>query len=340
MAERSEPLPQVSVITIFKDAAPYLREAIDTVLAQTGASFELLLVDDGSTDGSSELADAAAARDPDFVRVLRHEGRANRGMSASRNLGIAAARAPLVAFLDGDDVWLEGRLAAHVQALERQPEAAMVFGPTRLWFSWADGGRGEQRDPLRTTRAPAGVLLRPPELLVGALRHEVKTPATCSMTLRTAAVRRIGGFEAAFRGMYEDQVFFAKLWLREPCVAVDDCLDLYRQHPKSACYVARYEGRYYGSIANREHRAFVDWLAGHVAEHGNVDPRLQAALDWWLERYRHPWRARIADWWRDPRWQTKATLRALARAVLPDRAYRWVWSRWQGFTRAHHALGE
>src|SRR5262245_33392805 len=104
----------VSVVTNFLNAAPYLRESIDSVIAQSHAGWELLLVDDGSDDGSTGIARRAAGRDPARCRFLEHPGHQNRGASAARNLGIAHARGEFVAFLDADDVWLPDRLARSV----------------------------------------------------------------------------------------------------------------------------------------------------------------------------------------------------------------------------------
>ena len=93
MSESTTPAPLVSVVTIFLNGEPFIGEAIESVLAQTFRDFELLLVDDGSTDGSTALARARAEREPGRVLYLEHEGHANRGMSASRNLGIEHAQA-------------------------------------------------------------------------------------------------------------------------------------------------------------------------------------------------------------------------------------------------------
>ncbi len=80
--------PRVSVICIFFQAERFFREAIDSVLAQEGADFELILVDDGSTDSSTQIAREYCALDPGRIRYLEHPGHANRGMSATRNLGL------------------------------------------------------------------------------------------------------------------------------------------------------------------------------------------------------------------------------------------------------------
>src|SRR5215467_1200932 len=117
--------PLVSVIMIFLDAEKFIQEAIESVFAQTYANWELLLVDDGSTDASSEMALRYAEQYPTKVRYLEHEGHQNRGMSASRNRGINNARGEYIAFLDADDVWLPLKLEQQTAILESQPEAAM-----------------------------------------------------------------------------------------------------------------------------------------------------------------------------------------------------------------------
>jgi glycosyltransferase involved in cell wall biosynthesis len=82
---------------IFLDAERFLAEAVESVLAQRGVTWELLLVDDGSTDAGTQRARSYVEADQGRVRYLEHPGHRNRGMSASRNLGIAAAEGELVA---------------------------------------------------------------------------------------------------------------------------------------------------------------------------------------------------------------------------------------------------
>src|SRR5215208_3477198 len=117
--------PRVSVITIFFNAEEFFAEAIESVLAQSYSDWELLLVDDGSTDRSTEIAQSYASLYPQRVRYLELAGHQNRGMSASRNLGISSARGALIAFLDADDIWLPYKLDEQVAILSSQPEAAM-----------------------------------------------------------------------------------------------------------------------------------------------------------------------------------------------------------------------
>ncbi|MDJ0799822.1 MAG: glycosyltransferase family 2 protein, partial [Calothrix sp. MO_167.B12] len=96
----------ISCIIIFFNAGEqFFIEAIESVFAQTYENWELLLVDDGSTDGSTEIALRYAQKYPEKVRYLEHKEHQNRGMSATRNLGIRHAKGEYITFLDADDVW-------------------------------------------------------------------------------------------------------------------------------------------------------------------------------------------------------------------------------------------
>ena len=115
MEVSSEPL--VSIVVIFLDAEAFIEEAIESVLAQTYRHWELVLVDDGSSDGGSEIARRYAASHADRIRYIEHDRHQNRGMSASRNAGIREARGEYIAFLDADDVWFAEKLEHQVAIL-------------------------------------------------------------------------------------------------------------------------------------------------------------------------------------------------------------------------------
>src|SRR5215831_13859313 len=128
--------PLVSVIIIFLDAAKFIQEAIESIFSQTHDDWELLLVDDGSTDASTGISRRYAEQFPEKVRYLEHDKHRNRGMSATRNVGVRHATGNYIAFLDADDVWLPRKLERQVALLASHPDAAMVYGPSRYWFSW------------------------------------------------------------------------------------------------------------------------------------------------------------------------------------------------------------
>lgn len=127
----SEPSqPKVSVIIPTYNRADRLKTAIDSVLGQTYPFFELIVVDDGSTDGTPDLL--ATIRHP--IRVIRQE---NTGVSAARNRGIQTASGELIAFLDSDDYWLPDKLAAQVAFFNDHPQAVIC----QTEETWIRNGR-------------------------------------------------------------------------------------------------------------------------------------------------------------------------------------------------------
>lgn len=124
----------ISVIVPVYNTAPYLPECIRSILAQTHKNLEILLIDDGSTDGSGEICEAFARRDS-RIRVFRQE---NRGPSAARNLGLDAARGQYISFVDSDDMMAPGMLGNLLKSL-KESDADMALcnllrdgGPTPM----------------------------------------------------------------------------------------------------------------------------------------------------------------------------------------------------------------
>jgi len=119
-------LPLVSVIIPVFNAAPYLRESIESVLGQSYPNMEVILVDDGSTDGSLEIMRAYGDR----VQLIQQD---RAGPGAARNRGVQAARSDYIAFQDADDVWMPGKLDAQVRFMLEHPEFGVVFGQFAFW---------------------------------------------------------------------------------------------------------------------------------------------------------------------------------------------------------------
>src|SRR4051794_36269759 len=115
--------PLVSVVIPAFNRAFILPEALDSVLAQTFKDFELIVVDDGSTDDTEEVLRPYVER-----RGVRFLPQANQGPAAARNRGIEAARGKYVAFLDSDDLWLPIKLSVQIPRMEAHPEAVMSYG--------------------------------------------------------------------------------------------------------------------------------------------------------------------------------------------------------------------
>src|SRR5215468_2383730 len=170
--------PLVSIIIPFWNTGQFLAEAIDSVLAQNYYNWELLLVDDGSTDGSLKIAEEYSQRYPEKITILHHNGRKNCGISASRNLGLARAVGRYVCFLDADDVFLPGKLALEVKVLRSNPEALVVCGAYYYWFSWTGLEEDRQRDFTVTLGVTPEQVHRPPSLLIHNLRAGGRKPGT------------------------------------------------------------------------------------------------------------------------------------------------------------------
>jgi len=289
--DQSPQMPQglVSCIMIFFNTEKFIEEAIQSVFAQTYDHWELLLVDDGSSDFSTKIALRYAENYPNQVRYLEHPGHQNRGMSATRNLGIRHARGEYIAFLDADDVWLPQKLERQLALLKHYPEAAMVCGPSLLWYSWAHPSTGQSKTqldpvfkepqldwihPIFKQETNSNQLYYPPQLLKLFLQSKARTPGTCSILMRQTALQTTGGFEESFRGMYEDRVFFSKVYFKVPVLVTNECWDHYRRHPDSVCAVTQKELSLWKPEAG--YLAFLTWMADYLTQENNQDVQI-----WW-----------------------------------------------------------
>lgn len=177
--------PLLSVVIPTWNRAQLVCEAVESALAQRPGAVEVIVVDDGSTDGTAELLERQYGSE---VRSLRMPER--RGPGAARNAGVRVATGTLLAFLDSDDLWLPGKLGAELRMFERFPDAEAVISDS-LGFL---GGQ-----PEASTRFARNGLM---EATGGAVRllGDCRWPwtdsrngvATCSITVRRSALPRLG----------------------------------------------------------------------------------------------------------------------------------------------------
>ncbi|MFY9718201.1 MAG: glycosyltransferase [Candidatus Cybelea sp.] len=198
-------MPLVSVIVPLYNKAPYVLRALESVAAQAVEDFEVIVVDDGSTDGGGDIV--AGIPDSRF-RLIRQ---ANAGPGAARNRGLREARAPYVAFLDADDRWLPNFLSENVSILERHPSAAAV---SCGWYEHP--GNAFPAKWWRDCHIAEGLVTISPatnaDHLVGMIAYT--NPST--MLARSESVRRWGGFYEAGCRYGEDATLYTRMFLNEP----------------------------------------------------------------------------------------------------------------------------
>ncbi|TPN46919.1 glycosyltransferase [Mesorhizobium sp. B1-1-4] len=280
MADHACREPRVTGIIVVFNGERYLREAIDSVVGQSFTDWELLVVDDGSTDRSSVIVRDYAQRLPGKVRLLSHPDNGNHGISASRNRGLAEARGAYVAFLDADDTWLPEKLSEQVCIMENDPTLGLIYGRTLIWHSWAKlAGRADYYYPLGVE---PNARYDPPVLLELLLQNQAQTPTTCNALMRSSLLATLGGFENSFRLMFEDQTFFAKALAFAPVYVSGQTWARYRQHVESCSAASARAG------ADEAARiTFLRWLNGVMADQG-ASFRIRSAI--WKVLARETWK--------------------------------------------------
>jgi glycosyltransferase involved in cell wall biosynthesis len=274
--------PLISVVTCFLNAGSFLQEAIESVFAQTHDAWELLLVDDGSTDEGTGIARRYASQHPDKVRYFEHAGHVNRGCSASRNLAIRHARGEYLGILDADDVWLPQALERRLAVLQSRPDVGMFYGPALLWYSWTGDASDQGRDRKEPMHLAPGTVFLPPTYCAYLLDYHAGIPSPCALLIRRDVVEGIGGFDDSFHDLFDDQVLYIKLSLKTAVLVSDECDSKYRQHAGSTCAVADRAGR-----TSAARLVYLDWVKRYLGEQGVQDERVWKALESIQYRFQH-----------------------------------------------------
>jgi glycosyltransferase involved in cell wall biosynthesis len=205
-------VPKVTVVMPVYNGERFLRESLDSVCAQTFQDFEVLCVDDGSTDNSAAVLEQYAER----IRVVRQK---NSGQSAARNAGVRLAKGQYIAFLDQDDLWYPAKLMHQVAVLDAGPDVVLVHCD---FDRIDDGGRILQEKAGMSERTTA--LASPMGQLIG---EALIFPS--AMMIRKTAYEQIGGFHYELQG-FEDFDLIARLKERGRFMMLNEIGMAYRVH--------------------------------------------------------------------------------------------------------------
>jgi GT2 family glycosyltransferase len=259
---RSDPArPLVTIVVPVRNGGRFLRESLDSILAQRYGSLEVIVMDDDSTDETPEVL----ASYGDAVRVVRQPSA--RGIYDNANDGIDLAQGEYVGVFHADDVYLPDIIEREVALLERYPEVGAVFA----FVTFIDV---EGREFGRLGRAPAeipsGAPLDYPVVLNGLLRHKNTFLTTPSALVRTRVYRELGGYRQDVYRNTSDLEMWLRIARRYPLLTLQEPLMRYR--------------RGHGSSSERYHRArtdperFFEILDHELDRHGGRGVATSSAL--------------------------------------------------------------
>ena len=209
----------VSVCIASYNHAEYIGLAIESVLAQTYKNYEIIVVDDGSTDKSLEILNSYARKFPERVRVFTHENHKNLGISKTANLAIEKSTGKYIAFLGSDDLWEKNMLALQIPALEQNPQIGLVYSKAKIIDS-----RG------KATGAIAGESFKKNGDQLKQLLAKNFIPAATAL-FRRECIERVGGFDENL--VYGDWELWLRILAHWEMTFVDEPLALYRVHRRN-----------------------------------------------------------------------------------------------------------
>ncbi len=279
---------QVSVIIPVYNAAGYVRQAVESALAQPQCA-EVLLIEDGSPDGSLKVCQQIAAENSQRVRFLQHPNGENRGAGPSRNLGLREAQHEYIAFLDADDYYLPGRFDVPEKIFREQPEVDGVYEATGFVFSddaerqrWI-AKKGENPETSLTTVHP-GI---PPEKLFDALyAGESGHFDTNSIVFKRAMLAKVGDFPAL--RLHQDTVMWMKLAAvgRLAAGRLDQAVAVRRIHPENRARAPRPKAEQFQNRALMWEALWL-WSESAGMQHERRIKLLVRTLKFWRRTYKH-----------------------------------------------------
>jgi glycosyltransferase involved in cell wall biosynthesis len=247
--------PSVSIVIPFFNHQAYITKAVSSIFQQTYHHWELILVDNNSNDGTTEIALEFARK---FPEKIRYTHQLEQGIPHARNKGLAEARGKYISFLDVDDNFFPSKLADQVAILETQPEVAMVYGLTRRVY------QNTHRVVIQDVGLAIEGINQPPLLAIDWLRILYRLPQIGATLVRTKVARDMGGFDENLQMGNDDAAFHLKLAFHHPIWFHNKEAVTYYRHTSSAGAELNRQtgvlGRYIDTYAN--------WIVPYTEQYG------------------------------------------------------------------------
>ena len=284
MPMNSQDQPLVSIIICFLNEENFLGEAVISVLEQDYKNWELILIDDGSTDNSTSIALDFEKSFSGKIHYRDHQNHKNKGLSASRNEGIRKSRGDLIAFLDADDIWLPSKLTQQVSVFDKNPSIGLLAEASSYWYDWNDK---EQENVVINVGVTVDKIYQPP-LLAYKLYPLGKGAAPCpsSLMVKKKAIENVGYFEESFKreyALYEDQAFLSKIYLKERVYISSACNNMYRQRQESIVKTVHAAGLY-----KKVRKYYLEWFQSYLNKNNVQDQQLNFLMKKALQPLKYP----------------------------------------------------
>lgn len=229
-------MPEISIITPLYNGSKTLEETAESVLSQDYTDWEWIFFDDGSNDGTQEIAKNYERQFPGKIFYYEHLKNKNFGTAYTRNRAVEKSKGEIISFIDQDDIWYKNRLSRQIAILENS-NCAMIWGPALYWYK-----EREFKQPVgfRGKGLKSGKYL-PPEFVEIFLSDLRGTPLPSASLVKRKFFNEVKGYEESIRGS-EDIVLWLKLAEKFPIYYDDEILIKYRKHQDSTLRVAKESG--------------------------------------------------------------------------------------------------
>jgi glycosyltransferase involved in cell wall biosynthesis len=236
-----------SVIIPVYNKMTYIRDTFESVLHQKYRSWEIIAIDDGSTDGSRHILEEYRRNYPDRIKVLDHEKKKHEGVVKAMNLGLQVAQGCIISFLDADDKWMPGKLCHDNEIFSKNPNVEAIISHSLYW--WPDGSERARvdylGDDLDTPLSPGFMFEK---MYNGVSRNElphpgggIEFPVPCGVSIRKSSICSLSPFDPAFR-IGQDVRFLLEMYLKLTVYISSCCLSEYRRTYDSAWSTSMREG--------------------------------------------------------------------------------------------------